>query len=159
MSNKLEALLTGVLAAGAVALAIATPALTGGGVATQPYFARPSFFPWIALGLVVAFGAWSAGQAWRGVQRELSDEIEAHHTSVKLALGGAGIFAAYLVLCMALGYAVGTLMALALLGAWVGLSRRFNLTLAAVTAAVLYAVFIVGFKVWFAPSWFSHLWN
>lgn len=159
MSNRPEALLAGTLAAGAAVLAIATPALTGGYNATQPYFTRPSFFPWMALGLVVAFGAWSAWQAWRGVQRDLSDEIEAEHTSVRLALGGAALFLGYVVLCVAVGYTAATFVALTLFGWWVGLERRFAIILAGATTAVLYLVFVVGFKVWFAPSWIALLWQ
>lgn len=156
--HRREAILAFTLACAALALAVATPALTGSlDKVQQPYYAKPSFFPWLGLALVVGFGLWSALQALRGIRRELSDEIEAEHTSAKLALGGAGLFGLYALLCATLGYAAATFAATLLLGAWVGLDPRFNLLLAGTVTAVLYLVFVVGFKVWFGPSWIGGL--
>jgi len=154
-----EAAVACVLAIIASALALATPVLTGGFDAGQAYYARPAFFPWLALGMVVAFGAWTAGQAWRGIEREQSDEIEAAHTSVPVALGGAAIFGIYVVLAWAVGYAAATLMTLLAAARWVKLPPRTGLILAVTTTAILYGVFVLGFRVWFAPSAVSTLWN
>jgi cation transport ATPase len=150
-----EAVFAAVLALLALALALATPRLTGSLDPAQPYYSRASFFPWLGLALVLSFGLWSAVRALRGIRRELSDEIEAEHTSAKLALGGAALFGLYALLCAALGYAASTFVAMLLLGAWAGLSRRLNLLLAAGVTAALVLIFVVGFRVWFAPSWLT----
>ncbi len=159
MRRTAEAAVACVLAIIASALVLATPLLTGGLDASQAYYARPAFFPWLALGMVVVFGAWTAGQAWRGIEREQSDEIEAEHTSVPVALGGAVLFGIYVGLAWAVGYAAATLITLIAAGRWVKLPPRTGLILAVTTTAILYAVFILGFRVWFAPSAAFSLWN
>jgi len=158
MNRPAEAAVAGLLAVAALGLAVATPALTGGFNPEQGYFARPSFFPWLALGLVIVFGTWTAGQAWRGVERDLSDEIEAAHTSVRLALLGAALFGGYVLLAWAIGYAAATFATVLALALCVKLRVRSSLVLAATTTAILYTVFVWGFKVWFAPSWVSTVW-
>lgn len=152
MSNRTETAFAAALAVTASALMIATPALTGGQAEGQPYYARSAFFPWVALALVVAFGGWTAWQAWRGTGRNLSDEIEAENTSVPKALGGAALLGLYIVLNLVAGYAVSTFVVLCILGRWVALPTRMTLLLAGVVTAVLYGIFVFGFKVWFAPS-------
>jgi len=153
VSNKTECVFAAVLAGGAVMLAMATPALTGGQGDQLPYYARSSFFPFVALGLIAGFGGWTAWQAWRGTARDLSDEIEATDTSVSRALGGAALFGLYILLCIIAGYAAATFLSIVMLGKWAGLRTRFTLSLALVTTAVLYSIFVLGFKVWFQPSW------
>lgn len=151
--SQLQAALGIALGTISAVLAWFTPALTGGDAGGQPYYTRSAFFPWVALGLVIVFGAWTAGQAIRGTPREESDEIEADNTSVRIAIGGMVLLAAYIVLSMAVGYALATFLALGSLGLWAGLPRRVSLLLALITTAVLYGIFVWGFKVWFAPGW------
>ena len=158
MSTRTETAFAAALAVGAGLLAVATPALTGGGGAGMPYYMRSAFFPWLALGLVVVFGGWTAFQAWRGTGRDLSDEIDAANTSAPKALGGAVLLGLYILLSMAAGYAVATFASVCLLGLLVGIRRRTLVLLALIVTAVLYTLFVFGFGVWFSPSWLQRWW-
>ncbi len=134
-------------------LAMLTPGLIKGYSADQPYYIKSAFFPWIALSLVVVFGGWSLGQSLRRIERDLSDELDVEHTSVWRALGGAALLLVYVLLCAALGFAAATFISVFLFAKLAALSLRTSLILAGSMTALLYSVFVIGFKVWFAPGW------
>jgi hypothetical protein len=134
-------------------LAMLTPELIKGYSADQPYYIKSAFFPWIALSLVVIFGGWSLGQSLRRIERDLSDELDVEHTSVWRALGGAALLLVYVLLCAAVGFAAATFISVFLFAKLAALSLRTSLILAGSMTALLYSVFVIGFKVWFAPGW------
>lgn len=136
-----------------LALALLTPQLIKGYSAEQPYYIKSAFFPWMALALVIVFGAWSLGQTLRRIERDLSDELDVEHTSVWRALGGAALLLVYVLLCTALGFAAATFISVFLFAKLAALTLRTSLMLAGAMTALLYSVFVIGFKVWFAPGW------
>lgn len=136
-----------------LALALLTPQLVKGYSADQPYYIKSAFFPWLALALVIVFGGWSLGQTLRRIERDLSDELDVEHTSVWRALGGAALVLLYVLLCAALGFAAATFVSVFLFAKLAALPLRASLMLAGVMTALLYSVFVIGFKVWFAPGW------
>lgn len=136
-----------------LSLAVLTPQLIKGYNADQPYYLKSAFFPWLALSLVVIFGGWSLGQTLRRTERDLSDELDVEHTSVWRALGGAALLLLYVLLCAALGFAAATFISVFLFAKLAALSLRTSLLLAGILSALLYSVFVIGFKVWFAPGW------
>ncbi|MBL8382915.1 MAG: tripartite tricarboxylate transporter TctB family protein [Burkholderiales bacterium] len=150
-----EAGFTFAFALAGATLMLLAPRLIQGYNPDQPYYARSAFFPWLALSLVVLFGGWSTWQAVRGVRRELSDELDVAHTSVPRALAGAAVVGLYILLCAAVGYPAATCACVFLLARQTRLSRAASLLMALVLTATLYLVFVVGFKVWFAPSWLA----
>ena len=142
---------------GGAALALFTPRLIQGYNPDQPYYIKSAFFPWLALSLVVVFGGWSTWQAVRGISRALSDELDVAHTSIRRALGGAALLALYVVLCAAIGFPAATFVSVFLLARLTRLSMAMSASMALILTAFLYLVFVVGFKVWFAPSWLAGL--
>lgn len=150
-----EALICAALGVAGIALALATPRLITGYNAAEPYYLKSALFPWIALGMIGVFGLWGALQAWHGIERVESDEIDAGDSSIGIALGGALIFALYAPLAMLVGYAAAVALASFALGRLVGLSTRLNLGIAAGLSVLLHVVFVAGFKVWFPASLLS----
>lgn len=133
-------------------LAVFTPDLIKGYKDDQPYYIKSAFFPWLALALVVGFGAWSVGQTLRGVKRDLSDELDVAQTSVPRALGGAFVMALYVGLCATFGFPAATLIGVFLFARVSGLAIGTCAILACFMTLLLYAVFVLAFKVWFSPG-------
>ena len=155
MQRRIESILCVALGIAGLVGALATPQLISGYNAAQPYYLKSAFFPWVALSMVAGFGTWAGWQAWRGIARTESDEVEAGSSGVALALAGAALFAGGVILSLAVGYAAATWIMLVILGSVARISLRARLVLATVLSLILYAIFVVGFKVWFPPSWLA----
>lgn len=121
------------------------------GLANAPsWHESPGFFPALAMGLVAA-GA--LGELWHH-RRVVADgvgedEIDATSSRIAPAMQSLGAFAAYAQLGPWLGYATSTLLFVTFmvllhrLGAWAALLAGV------LAAAILYAIFVLAFGVWF----------
>ncbi len=145
--RRLAAGFVGFLAVAAAVLLPLTPRLIIG-MKDVPYFRSPALFPAIALAVVAIGAAVHCMRLLRGASLTTDDidEPTAHWRVVLLAFVA---YAIYIVAVPFAGYAIGTAAFLLALGRLAGLGWRLPALIAVVLTAVLYLVFVVGFKVWF----------
>jgi hypothetical protein len=132
---------------------IATPHLIAGHNPDQPYYLQSAFFPWIALTIVCVFGFIGAFQAFVGVERVQSDEIESGDSSFVLGVLGIIIFGLSVFVSLTFGYAVCVWVSAMALGLLARLSLKLCILISSILTSSLYSIFVIGFKVWFPSAW------
>ena len=132
---------------------IATPHLIAGHNSDQPYYLQSAFFPWVALTIVCVFGFIGALQAFAGVERVQSDEIESGDSSVVLGVFGMVIFGLSVFVSLIFGYAISVWISALALGLIARLSFKLSILISSLLAVALYGIFVIGFKVWFPTAW------
>lgn len=131
-------------------LYLATPHLITNYRADVPFFEGPAFFPRLALVVAVLAGLWHLGESWLGRVREQgAEEIEIGVSRAGVAFAGMALLAAYILAAPIVGYAASTALFMLIASRVAGLGWRLSAGLAAATTAVLYAIFVIGLKVWF----------
>lgn len=149
--RRLAAGFAGLLALGAAVLLPLAPRLIVGMPADVPYYRSPVLFPSIMLALVAISAAVHCMRLLRGASLATDDidEPAAHWRVVVLAFLA---YALYVAVVPAIGYLAATAVFLFALGRLAGLGWKLPAVLAIALTALLYFVFVVGFKVWFPPA-------
>lgn len=136
-----------------LAMVIATPHLIAGHNPDQPYYLQSAFFPWVALSIVSVFGFIGALQAYSGVERVQSDEIDSGESSVPLGLAGMVIFGLSVFVSLSFGYALSVWISSVAFGLLARMSFKVSFMISSFLTVALYGIFVVGFKVWFPTAW------
>jgi len=92
-------------------------------------------------------------QAFAGVERVQSDEIESGDSSVFLGLLGMVIFGLSVFVSLTFGYAISVWISAFALGLLARLSFKLSILISSLLAVGLYGIFVIGFKVWFPTAW------
>lgn len=151
--RRAESLACALMGSAGLFMVIATPHLIAGHNPDQPYYLQSAFFPWLALTIVCVFGFVGAFQAFAGVERVQSDEIESGDSSVALGVLGMIIFGLSVLVSLTFGYAVCVWASAMSLGLLARLSLKMCVFISSTLTAVLYGIFVMGFKVWFPSAW------
>jgi hypothetical protein len=151
--RRAESLACALMGSAGLVMVIATPHLIAGHNPDQPYYLQSAFFPWLALTIVCVFGFVGAFQAFAGVERVQSDEIESGDSSVALGVLGMIIFGLSVLVSLTFGYAVCVWASAMALGLLARLSLKMCVFISSTLAAALYGIFVMGFKVWFPSAW------
>jgi len=142
--------LTAVAVVLCVGLYLATPELITNYRAEAPFFESPGFFPRLALGVAILAGLWHLGEGWVHHIREMgADEIEIGKSRPIIAFVGMALFAGLILVVPYLGYAASSALFIVMASRISGLSWSLGISLSATTTAVLYAIFVIGLKIWF----------
>ena len=129
---------------------LATPQLITNYRADAPFFESPGFFPRLALGVAILAGLWHLGEAWLGrVREEGADEIEIGQSRPLTAFIGMILLGAYILAAPYIGYAASTAIFIIAAARISGLGWAPSFGLSLATTAILYAIYVVGLKVWF----------
>ncbi len=129
---------------------LATPKLITNYRVDVAFFEGPAFFPRLALGVAILGGLWHLVERWLGrVREEAAEEIEIGASRAGVAFAGVALLAGYILAAPYIGYAGSTAIFMAIAARVAGLGWWLALALSAATTAVLYAVFVIGLKVWF----------
>jgi hypothetical protein len=133
-----------------VGLYLATPQLITNYRAEAAFFESPGFFPRLALGVAIFAGIWHLGENWfRHVREAGAEEIEIGESRPVIAFVGMALFAGLILLVPYLGYAASSALFVVMASRIAGLGWGVAMGLSATTSAVLYAIFVIGLKVWF----------
>jgi hypothetical protein len=151
--RRAESLACALMGLAGLVMVIATPHLIAGHNPDQPYYLQSAFFPWLALTIICVFGFFGALQAFAGVERVQSDEIESGDSSVALGVLGMIIFGLSVLVSLIFGYAVCVWASSMSLGLLARLSLKMCVLISSILTASLYGIFVMGFKVWFPVAW------
>lgn len=153
--RRLAAGFAAALALGAALLLPLAPRLIVGMPEGVPYYRSPLLFPAIALALVAVCGAVHCVRLLRGGALA-TDDIDEPAANWRVVVLAFVAYALYVVLTPVVGHAPATALFLLVLGRLAGLGWRLPAVLAVVLTALLHAVFVLGFNVWFpTPSLFG----
>lgn len=143
-------LFTAVAVAACAGLFLATSQLITNYRADVAFFESPAFFPRLALAVAVLAGLWHLGEGWLGhVREDGAEEIEIGESRAVIAFAGMVLLAAYILSAPIVGYPASTALFMLVTSRVAGLGWRLSVGLAAATTATLYAIFVIGLKVWF----------
>lgn len=141
------------VAAAALALIAATPELVSNPRPTEPFYRHPEFYPLLVLAGLAALAALNALRLARGGAIDVEDEAMAEPARWGVVGATLALFALYALAIPLLGYALATAVFLLVGGIVGGVGRPLRWLLPPAMAIVLWAVFVLGLKVWFpAPA-------
>lgn len=148
--RRLAVAFTALLALVAAVLLPLTPNLITSGD-EFPTYRSPALLPIISLTVVAVCGALHTAGLARGAALA-TDDIDEPSANWPVILVAFAAYAAYIAAVPIVGYMAGTASFIVLLGVLAKLGWRLPLILGITLTGVLYAVFVIGLKVWFPAA-------